>query len=228
MIASSRRMVEELGITHRLLEADVFAGSIELLRGRRRRGRARRCGRRTRACARTGSRIDAAQAGGAPRPRAARPRPRRKTRKRSAGRARRSRATTSGRRSRGAACAPRRSPAAASTTPRSSSRAPPSSSRPRPTRSCTTPTRRLALAVALRAAGRRAESDAEEARAIELWDAKGATLLAGPRAARRRGSGRNAGDPQCAHHATGGSPSRTAKRRHREPRAPRRAAIRRA
>jgi hypothetical protein len=32
--------------------------------------------------------------------------------------------------------------------------------------------------VALRAAGRRAESDAEEARAIALWDAKGATLLA--------------------------------------------------
>jgi hypothetical protein len=33
MIASSRRMVEELGITHRLLEADVFAGLIELLEG---------------------------------------------------------------------------------------------------------------------------------------------------------------------------------------------------
>src|SRR6185369_11686344 len=30
MIASSRRMVEELGITQRLLEADVFAGYIEL------------------------------------------------------------------------------------------------------------------------------------------------------------------------------------------------------
>ena len=33
MIASSRRMVEELGITHRLLEADVFAGHIDLLEG---------------------------------------------------------------------------------------------------------------------------------------------------------------------------------------------------
>jgi class 3 adenylate cyclase/tetratricopeptide (TPR) repeat protein len=33
MIASSRRMVEELGITHRLLEADEFAGRIELLEG---------------------------------------------------------------------------------------------------------------------------------------------------------------------------------------------------
>ncbi|HEV7732044.1 MAG TPA: nuclear transport factor 2 family protein [Candidatus Binatia bacterium] len=33
MVASSRRMVEELGITHRLLEADAFAGRIELLEG---------------------------------------------------------------------------------------------------------------------------------------------------------------------------------------------------
>jgi len=31
MIASSRRMVEELGIMHRVLEADMFAGLIELL-----------------------------------------------------------------------------------------------------------------------------------------------------------------------------------------------------
>src|SRR5207249_10829375 len=37
---------------------------------------------------------------------------------------------------------------------------------------------RLALAAALRAAGRREEAAAEEARAIELWEAKGATLLA--------------------------------------------------
>jgi class 3 adenylate cyclase/ketosteroid isomerase-like protein len=33
MIASSRRMVEELGITQRVLEADVFAGLIELVEG---------------------------------------------------------------------------------------------------------------------------------------------------------------------------------------------------
>src|SRR5438876_11699542 len=33
MIASSRHMVEELGITHRLLEADMFAGLIDLLEG---------------------------------------------------------------------------------------------------------------------------------------------------------------------------------------------------
>jgi hypothetical protein len=37
---------------------------------------------------------------------------------------------------------------------------------------------RLALAAALRAAGRHDHADAEEARAIELWEAKGATLLA--------------------------------------------------
>jgi class 3 adenylate cyclase/tetratricopeptide (TPR) repeat protein len=33
MVASSRHMVEELGITHRILEADVFGGLIELLDG---------------------------------------------------------------------------------------------------------------------------------------------------------------------------------------------------
>ncbi|MBX3024108.1 AAA family ATPase [bacterium] len=33
LIASSRRLVEELGITHRLLEADLFAGMIALLEG---------------------------------------------------------------------------------------------------------------------------------------------------------------------------------------------------
>lgn len=44
---------------------------------------------------------------------------------------------------------------------------------------------RLALAAALRAAGKGAEADAEEARAIGLWEAKGAVLLAG----RARGDG---------------------------------------
>ena len=37
---------------------------------------------------------------------------------------------------------------------------------------------RLALAAAFRAGGRRAEADAEERRAFELWEAKGATVLA--------------------------------------------------
>lgn len=55
---------------------------------------------------------------------------------------------------------------------------------------------RLALAAALRAAGRVAEADAEERRAIELWEAKGASLLAErariaprPRAAASVGTG---------------------------------------
>ena len=47
---------------------------------------------------------------------------------------------------------------------------------------------RQALAVALRAAGRSAEADAEEQRAIELWEAKGATLLAERARAPRRGA----------------------------------------
>jgi len=38
---------------------------------------------------------------------------------------------------------------------------------------------RLALAAALRADGKAAEADAEEARAISLWESKGATVLAG-------------------------------------------------
>src|SRR5262249_10053813 len=46
---------------------------------------------------------------------------------------------------------------------------------------------RLALAATLRAAGRRDEADAEGRRAIELWEAKGATVLV-ERA--RRGAGR--------------------------------------
>ncbi|MBI3768727.1 MAG: AAA family ATPase [Deltaproteobacteria bacterium] len=53
---------------------------------------------------------------------------------------------------------------------------------------------RLALAAALRAAGKSSDADAEEARAIALWEAKGATLLA--ERARRDG-----GDHEPAAHA---------------------------
>src|SRR6185295_2053519 len=45
---------------------------------------------------------------------------------------------------------------------------------------------RVALAAALRAAGRSGEAGAEKRRAIELWDAKGATVLA-ERARREEG-----------------------------------------
>ena len=48
---------------------------------------------------------------------------------------------------------------------------------------------RMALATALRAAGRDAEADAEETRALELWEAKGATLLV-----ERTGAGATPGD----------------------------------
>jgi class 3 adenylate cyclase len=50
---------------------------------------------------------------------------------------------------------------------------------------------RMALATALRAAGRAGEAAAEEARAVELWQAKGATVLAAGAAAAR--GGRDAG-----------------------------------
>src|SRR5262249_38317220 len=60
---------------------------------------------------------------------------------------------------------------------------------------------RLALAGALRAAGRNDEAAAEQARAIELWKAKGATVLAerAPRAAGRvTPVARGAGTPVAA------------------------------
>ena len=53
---------------------------------------------------------------------------------------------------------------------------------------------RLALAAALRASGRGHEADAEEQRAIALWEAKGATLLA--EGARRRGTTASENDPR--------------------------------
>jgi tetratricopeptide (TPR) repeat protein len=53
---------------------------------------------------------------------------------------------------------------------------------------------RLALAAALRAAGRGREADAEEQRAVALWEAKGATVLAG--GARRRGTSEPQNDPR--------------------------------
>ncbi len=76
---------------------------------------------------------------------------------------------------------------------------------------------RVALAVALRGAGRGAEADAEERRAIELWEAKGATLLA-ERARRSPSTGPRKGEapaeplldrrPSKANGATGTSLSR--------------------
>jgi len=68
---------------------------------------------------------------------------------------------------------------------------------------------RSALAVALRAAGRTSEADAEEQRAIELWEAKGATLLV-----ERARAGRP--DPADARVASDSIESAPARRRVRE------------
>ena len=55
MIASARKMVEELGITNRLLEADVFGGLVELLEGDAPRRRALAARRLRRECASSAS-----------------------------------------------------------------------------------------------------------------------------------------------------------------------------
>lgn len=57
---------------------------------------------------------------------------------------------------------------------------------------------RLALATALRAAGRAADAAAEEAHAVELWHAKGATLLAAGRQRRARSGGASPPPPGAA------------------------------
>ena len=65
---------------------------------------------------------------------------------------------------------------------------------------------RLALATALRAAGRSAEADSEERRAVELWEAKGATTLA-------EGARRSVAPPVAASSAGTGRPPPTARTR---------------
>ena len=77
MIASSRKMVEELGITPPPLEADVFAGRIDLLEGDARRRRAR-AARRLRRPARPRARHRRRARRGAARSRAAGAGPRRR------------------------------------------------------------------------------------------------------------------------------------------------------
>ena len=177
MIASSRRMVEELGITQRLLETDVFAGLIELLEGDAVAAERTPARARTRACADHGLGIDAARAAALlgrallAQGRAAEAEALSHESEALAGDD--LQAAITWRRVRAEALA-----RAASTPPPSTSPAPPSTSPPPPMRSSTTPTPACALAAALRAAGRGDEADAEEARAIELWEAKGATLLA--------------------------------------------------
>ncbi|HXJ34119.1 MAG TPA: nuclear transport factor 2 family protein [Candidatus Eisenbacteria bacterium] len=175
MLASSRRLVEELGITQRLLEADVAAGQIELYEGdaaAAERGlRAAYEGLRS-----LGLRIDAAQAAAL------------------LGRALLAlgrdadaealshqsealagddlRAAVAWRGVRAEALARRGEHAAAVELARAAVGI-----------ASTTDAlldhadARRALGAALRAAGRSGEADAEDARTIELWEAKGATLL---------------------------------------------------
>ena len=216
MIASSRRMVEELGITHRLLEADMFAGLIELLEGDA--AAAERSLRAAydglagpgarRSTRRRPPRFSAARCS----PRAGLPRP-----KRSATRARRSPATTCRRRSPGGRA--RRSAGAARRARgrRRASPVPPSTSPPRPTRCSSTP---MPASRSPRHCAPPAASDeaaAEEARAIELWEAKGATLLA--ERARRGGGARRAGGSSARgsrRAGAAGAPPGASERRDRE------------
>ena len=176
MIASSRKMVEELGITHRLFEADAFVGRIELLEGdavaaaRSLRGAYE--GLRD-----LGLGIDAAQAAALlarallAQGRAAEAEALSRDSEALAGDD--LQAAIAWRGVRAEALAQRGEHATAVELARAAV-------------TIATATdalldhadARLALAAALRAAGRAGEADAEQRHAVELWEAKGATLLA--------------------------------------------------
>ncbi|TML92433.1 MAG: adenylate cyclase, partial [Actinobacteria bacterium] len=176
MIAASRRMVEELGITHRLLEADVFAGRIELLEGdaaaAERRLRPAYEGLREH-----GLGIDAAQAAALlgrallAQGRAAEAEALSHESEALAGDD--LQAAIAWRGVRAEALARRGEHAAAVQFARAAVDIAAATDALLDHADA-----RLALAAALRAAGRSHEAAAEEARAIELWEAKGATLLA--------------------------------------------------
>ena len=184
MVASSRHMVEELGITHRILEADVFAGLIELLAGDA--IAAERCLRAAYDGLREhGLGIDAAQAAALlgrallAQGRAAEAEALSRESEALAGDDLQSaiawrgvRAEALARRGEAGAAVElaRVAVALAATTDHLLDHA----------------DARRALAAALRAAGRNEEGAAEDARAIELWDAKGAALLSSR--ARRAGT----------------------------------------
>ncbi|HEX5065527.1 MAG TPA: hypothetical protein VFY49_05395, partial [Myxococcota bacterium] len=190
MVASSRRLVEELGITQRLLEAELFAGRIELLEGDF--AAAERCLRTAYDGLRAqGLDIDAAQAAallgrallaqgrGAEAEALSRESAELAGDDRIAGIAWRCvRAEALAQRGEHAAAieiAGRAVELGAATDALLDHA-----------------DARTALATALRAAGRAAEADAEETRAVALWEAKGATLLverarAGARHAEPRG-----------------------------------------
>ena len=211
MIASSRRMVEELGITQRLLEADVFAGLIELLEGDAAAAE-RSSARGVRGTARARARHRRGAGGGAARPRA----PRRSGRAAEAEALSHESEALAGddlqaaiawRGVRAEALARRGEHAAAVDFARAAvehrrrdRRA--ARSRRRPPR---------ARRGASRAAGRSDEAAAEEARAIELWEAKarrcspsGPTAMPGAPSQRR-------GHPRIARGRRAGAPPRCAR-----------------
>jgi tetratricopeptide (TPR) repeat protein len=176
MIASSRRMVEELGITQRVLEADLFAGLIELLEGDA------PAGERWLRTAYDGLRaqglgIDAAQAAALlgrallAQGRVAEAEAISRESESLAGDS--FKAAIAWRGVRAEALAARGEHAAAIEFARAAVEIAAATDDLLDHADA-----RQALAIALRAAGRAAEADAEARRAAELWEAKGATLLA--------------------------------------------------
>jgi class 3 adenylate cyclase/ketosteroid isomerase-like protein len=175
MIASSRRMVEELGITQRVLEADLFAGMIELLEGdapaAERWLRSAWDGLRAQ-----GLDIDAAQAaallGRALLAQGRVDEAEAMSRESEALAGDSFKAAIAWRGVRAEVLAARGEHASAIVLARAAVGIAAATDDLLDHADA-----RQSLAVALRASGRRAEADAEERRAIELWETKGATLL---------------------------------------------------
>ena len=185
MIGSSRRMLEDLGISNRLLEADVFAGLIDLLEGdapaAERRLRGAYEGLRE-----NGLAIDAAQAAAyLGRALLAQDRAAEAERISEEGEALAGddlQAAIAWRGVRAEALARRGERVAAIDLARAAVELAAGTDALLHHANA-----RMALATALRASGRDPEADVEERRAIELWESKGATLLA-EQARRRTGN----------------------------------------
>ncbi|MEO6028521.1 MAG: adenylate/guanylate cyclase domain-containing protein, partial [Candidatus Binatia bacterium] len=176
MLASSRTMVEELGIAHRLFETDVFAGRVDLLEGNASAAeRALRAGYE--GLRSLGLGIDAARAAALlgrallAQDRAAEAETLSHESELLAGDD--LQAAIAWRGVRAEALARRGEPAAAIELAEAAVAIAAATDALLDHADA-----RLALAAALRAAGRRSEADAEERRAFELWEAKGATVLA--------------------------------------------------
>ena len=175
MVASSRAMVEELGLAPQLFEADVFAGHIELLEGEA--PAAERCLRSAYEGLREhGLGIDAARAaallGRALLAQGRGPEAEVLSHESESLAGDDLKAAMGWRGVRAGALARRAEHAAALELAREAVEI-----ASRTDNLLDHADARIALAATLRAAGRRAESDTEERRALELWERKGATLL---------------------------------------------------